>query len=203
MFTGIVQQVGRVVSVADGDGDRRVVIGADAHWCGGLAAGDSVAVNGVCLTVTDLDDGRFAADVSRETLARTTLGRFTAGTRVNLERALRAGDPLGGHLVSGHVDAVTRVRAVRRDGRSWRLQFDLPPELAHLVAPKGSACIDGTSLTVNEVERDRFGVNIVPHTMEMTIVGAYLPDTIVNLEADLLARYVARVLGREHDERAD
>lgn len=200
MFTGIIGQIGTVADVAETGGDLSLSIRAAAHWCADVESGDSIAVNGVCLTVTDCSREGFRADISRETLARTTLGRLTDGARVNLEKALRAGETLDGHLVSGHVDAVSRVLALRRDGRSWRLSVGLPRELAHLVAQKGSIAVDGTSLTVNEVESDRFGVNIVPHTMQMTIIGDYLPDTVVNLEADMIARYVARILGHEQGQ---
>lgn len=203
MFTGLIQQIGRVSGRRESGGDLRLEVGADPGWCAHIARGDSIAVNGVCLTVTGPAPDGFSVDVSRATLACTTLGRLTEGARLNLEKALRAGDPLGGHLVSGHVDAVSRVSALERDGRSWRLRIELPRQLAHLVARKGSICIDGASLTVNEVEAGHFGVNIVPHTMAMTIIGEYLPDTVVNLEADIIARYVARVLGQRHNEGAD
>lgn len=194
MFTGIVQHIGRLASSSEAGGDLRIGVATTPEWLAGTVDGDSIAVNGVCLTVSRLDAAAFMADASRETLGCTTIGQWKPGAPLNLEKALRAGDPLGGHLVSGHVDAVADVLECRRDGRSLRIRCSLPAHLAPLVAVKGSICIDGTSLTVNEVESDRFGVNIVPHTSEMTIVGGYAPGTRVNLEVDLVARYLARMI---------
>jgi riboflavin synthase len=142
-----------------------------------------------------LTNGGFVADVSRETLACTTLGDAAAGAAVNLELALRAGEPLGGHLVAGHVDGVGRLVSRREDGRSWRFEFEIPGTLARYVAPKGSICIDGVSLTVNEVEAARFGVNLIPHTLTVTTLGALQPGGRVNVEVDLLARYLERLAG--------
>lgn len=158
-----------------------------------FALGDSVCVQGVCLTVTQLDGTRFSADVSRETLAKTTLGTLKGGTRVNLEPSLRAGDPLGGHLVSGHVDAVGTLAGLAEEARSRRLQFELPEELMRFVAQKGSICIDGVSLTVNEIEGRRFGVNIIPHTYQVTTLGELAPGSRVNIEIDVIARYLDRL----------
>jgi riboflavin synthase len=158
--------------------------------------GDSVCVQGVCLTVTRLDGTRFCADVSRETLAKTTLGALKHGARVNLEPSLRAGDPLGGHLVSGHVDAVGTLADVAEEARSRRLQFELPEGLMRFVAPKGSICIDGVSLTVNEIEGRRFGVNIIPHTYQVTTLGELVPGSRVNIEIDVIARYLDRLMHR-------
>ncbi len=197
MFTGIVQQLGSLESRQEAGGDVRLSVATEPAWLEGVAAGDSIAVNGVCLTVVEFDRKSFATDVSNETLACTNLGALGSGARLNLEKALRASDPLGGHLVSGHVDAVTRVVAREPDGRSQRLWFAIPPGLAQFIAPKGNICVDGVSLTVNEVEPDRFGVNIIPHTSEVTVAGGYTPGTRVNLEVDLIARYVARILGHE------
>lgn len=197
MFTGIIQVVGSVVAAEPRGGDLQLRIEAASDWLAGTRSGDSIAVNGVCLTVTGLQATGFAADVSRETLACTGLGSLAAGDRVNLEQALAAGDKLGGHLVSGHVDAVTTVLGRSADARSVRFQFGLPERLAQFVAVKGNICVDGTSLTVNEVEADRFGVNIVPHTLQQTIIGDYRAGTRVNLEVDLIARYVSRVLSQE------
>ena len=140
------------------------------------------------------DAGGFAADVSNETLSLTTLGDLAPGSRVNLEPALRAGDPLGGHLVSGHVDGIGRVLSLTQDARSWRIRFETPPELARYVARKGSIAIDGVSLTVNEVEGREFGINIIPHTFEVTTIGGYAPGRRVNLEIDTIARYVERLM---------
>jgi riboflavin synthase len=160
-----------------------------------VAAGDSIAVNGACLTAVALQPGSFAADVSRETLDNTTLGTLTEGSRVNLETALTLGTPLGGHLVTGHVDGVGRLTARRQDGRSWRLEIEVPEALARYVARKGSVCVDGISLTVNEVQGARFGVNIVPHTMEATNLGERRPGDTVNIEVDIVARYLERLMG--------
>ena len=194
MFTGIVTQIGKLRERIPHDGDESLVFAVASDWLYGAAVGDSISVSGVCLTVTRNDGDAFAVDVSGETLSKTTLGQLEPGHAVNLERALSIGDALGGHLVSGHVDAVGEVVDRYADGQSVRIWFSLPAELAHLVAVKGSICVDGVSLTVNEVEADRFGVNIIPHTLEATVAGDYRPATKVNLEVDIIARYVARIL---------
>jgi riboflavin synthase len=156
--------------------------------------GDSICVQGCCLTVTEVSANTFAADVSRETLNLTTIGEFKPGTQVNLEPALRAGDALGGHLVSGHVDGVAQVLSLGGDARSTRVVIGVPPALARYVAPKGSVAIDGVSLTVNAVEAASFGVNLIPHTQTVTTLGRIKVGTRVNLEIDQVARYVARLL---------
>ena len=194
MFTGIILATGRIVSTTERGGDLELVIDASGLGSGRNALGDSVCVQGVCLTVTRLDGTRFSADVSRETLAKTTLGALKSGSRVNLEPSLRAGDPLGGHLVSGHVDAVGALACVAEEARSRRLQFELPEELMRFVAPKGSICIDGVSLTVNEIEGRRFGVNIIPHTYQVTTLGELVPGSRVNIEIDVIARYLDRLM---------
>lgn len=193
MFTGIVQSIGRLAAVTPKGGDAELTIEATGFDAARVAIGDSVSVQGVCLTVTRLTGSGFSADVSRETLARTTLGSLAPGAAVNLEPALRAGDPLGGHLVSGHVDAVGKLVSSRADARSSRLEFEVPVELARYVAPKGSVCLDGVSLTVNEVEDARFGVNLIPHTLAVTTLGKLRPGDPVNVEVDLLARYLERL----------
>ena len=194
MFTGIVQDMGRLIALEPRGGDVRLRVAVERLPLEAVRTGDSIAVSGVCLTVVEHDRGSFAADVSLETLSLTTLGELAPGSRVNLEPALRAGDPLGGHLVSGHVDGVGRVVSLAQDARSWRLRFATPPELARYVARKGSIAIDGVSLTVNEVEGGEFGVNIIPHTFEVTTIGSYAPGRRVNLEIDPIARYVERLL---------
>lgn len=194
MFTGLVEAVGEVVSVAPGEGSVRLRIAPGALPVEALAPGDSVAVNGVCLTVAGRDARGFDADVSRATLDCTTLGELDPGTRVNLERALALGERLGGHLVTGHVDGVARVVARTPEGDSERLAFEAPAALARYIARKGSVCVDGVSLTVNAVQGARFEVQIVPHTRRHTIVGEYCPGRRVNLEVDLLARYLERLL---------
>jgi riboflavin synthase len=195
MFTGIVQDVGSVRSIEPRGGDVRIVIGVQALDLGRTAIGDSVAVQGVCLTVAELLPGAFAADMSRETLSLTTLGELEAGSPVNLEPALRAGDPLGGHLVSGHVDGVAKVVRLAEDARSVRVEIDVPSALARYIARKGSVAVDGVSLTVNEVDGARFGVNLIPHTQHVTTLGRLQPGTRVNLEVDQVARYVERLIG--------
>ena len=194
MFSGIVAVVGRVRVREPRGGDLRLEFdGADAVVAG-CSVGDSIAVNGVCLTAVTIADRAFAADISSETIARTTLGALEAGSRVNLESPLRAGQPISGHFVSGHVDATARVLHLHEDARALRLEIELPAELAPYVVSKGSIAVDGVSLTVNQVLADRFGVAIIPHTRERTIIGGYRPGTIVNLEADLLARYLRSLL---------
>jgi riboflavin synthase len=194
MFTGIVTDLGRVREVIPG-GDTGFVI-ETGYDTGGIALGASIACAGACLTVIETAAGWFAVQASAETLARTTLGDWAPGTRVNLERSLRLGDELGGHIVAGHVDAVAALRGVRPDGDSLRLVVELPEAYAGAIAPKGSVALDGVSLTVNEVEGARFGVNIIPHTRRATTLGALRPGDRLNLEIDLLARYVARLMGR-------
>lgn len=193
MFTGIVQAVGRIAAVAGHGKDRRVTVAA-GPLLAGVRTGDSIAVGGVCLTVTGKRNGRFTADVSAETLAATTAGGWKAGTSVNLETALTPATPLGGHLVSGHVDGVGRLATRKPDGQSWRMRFTAPRSLARYIAAKGSVCIDGVSLTVNEIRGARFGVNIVPHTLRHTTLGRLKPGDPVNLEVDLIARYLERLI---------
>jgi riboflavin synthase len=196
MFTGIIVATGRLKSIADKGGDLELGIDAGSLDLARIAVGDSVSVQGVCLTATRLDGGAFYADVSRETLAKTTLGTLGSGARVNLEPSLRAGDPLGGHLVSGHVDAVGTLVSAVKDARSWRLQFELPEALMRYVAAKGSICIDGVSLTVNEVSGRRFDVNIIPHTHEVTTLGDLAPGAGANIEIDVIARYLERLMAQ-------
>lgn len=194
MFTGIIKGIGTVAEIESVGGDSRLIIDTGDADLGPIALGDSIAVSGVCLTATALDGRRFAADVSQETLSLTTLGALGVGSRVNLEAALRAGEPLGGHLVAGHVDGFGTLAEKTADARSWRLVFSVPVALSRFFAAKGSVCVDGISLTVNEVESDRFGVNLVPHTMAHTTLGAREVGDRVNLEIDVIARYLARLV---------
>ena len=199
MFTGIITDLGRIRSV-ERKGDTRFVFQTGAGTAD-LALGASVACSGACLTVVDKGPDWFAADVSAETLSKTTLGGWAEGRTVNLERALKLGDELGGHLVSGHVDGAGRLCSREAEGDSLRLVFEAPAELGRCIAPKGSVAVDGVSLTVNEVEdldggATRFGVNIIPHTAQETTLGALRDGDPVNLEIDLLARYVQRLLGK-------
>jgi riboflavin synthase len=194
MFTGIIQAIGEVRRLEPRGGDVRLVVATGKLALAGVNLGDSIAVNGVCLTAVALGAGDFAADVSRETLSLTTLGGLKTGSPVNLEKALTLATPLGGHLVSGHVDGVGEVLDRRDDGRSWRLRLRAPADLARYIAQKGSICVDGTSLTVNAVDGRDFELNIVPHTLTETIIGGYGPGARVNLEVDLIARYLERLL---------
>jgi riboflavin synthase len=194
MFTGIIQAIGRIQALEPRGGDLRLSLHGGTLEMDSVALGDSIAVNGVCLTVVALTPGGFAADVSRESLGLTSLGALKAGGRVNLEKALTLSSPLGGHLVSGHVDGMGRVLERRNDGRSLRLRIESPPRLARYIAAKGSICIDGASLTVNCVDAQGFELNIVPHTLQSTIIDSYREGWRVNLEVDLIARYLERLL---------
>jgi len=194
LFTGIVQDIGRVVARESRAGDERLTIACERLDLSRLNIGDSVCVQGCCLTAIEIAGSAFSADLSRETLSRTTLGALAIGSSVNLELALRAGDPLGGHFVSGHVDGVGRVTAMVGDARSQRVSIEVPGELLRYLAPKGSVAVDGVSLTINTVESMTFGVNLIPHTLTVTTLGALAPGSQVNLEVDQVARYVARLL---------
>jgi riboflavin synthase len=194
MFTGIVSAKGKISAVDRQDGQARFAIATGELDMAGVQLGDSIAVNGVCLTVIEFDAGSFSADLSRETLDLTTLGKIEADTSVNLERALALGDSLGGHMVTGHVDGVGTVRSVIPDAGSVRLAIEAPEPLARYVAQKGSVCIDGVSLTVNGVEGAVFNLMIVPHTQVATIIDGYQPGTRVNIEVDMIARYLERLM---------
>ena len=195
MFTGIVQGVGTVRAIEPRGGDVTLVIDTGAVSLSGVEVGGSIAVSGVCLTATRLAGAQFQADVSRETLSLTTLGERGVGARVNLEKALLAGQALGGHYVTGHVDGVGRLVSRHDDARSVRMEFEVPTGLARYVARKGSICIDGVSLTVNGAAGAGFDVNLVPHTLAMTTLGELAPGSRVNLEVDIIARYVERMMG--------
>ena len=191
MFTGIVTDIGEIRQL-EHRGDLRARIGT-AYDTGGIDIGASIACSGVCLTVITLGPDWFEVEISAETLDKTTLGSWREGTRVNLERALKVGDELGGHIVSGHVDGLAEIVAMTPEGDSIRYTFEAPEALAKFIAPKGSVALDGTSLTVNEVDGCRFGVNIIPHTQTVTTWGGSQVGDKVNLEIDTLARYVARL----------
>jgi riboflavin synthase len=193
MFTGIVTDLGRVRRLHRGELVELTV--ATAFDTASIPIGASIACSGVCLTVIRVAPGEFTVQASAETMACTTIGEWIEGTPVNLERSLRAGDELGGHLVAGHVDAVGRIVERRPDAESVRFVFEIPKELAPFIASKGSVAVDGVSLTVNEVSPAGFGVNIIPHTLACTSFGAAVPGQRINLEIDLIARYVARLLG--------
>ena len=194
MFSGIVQATGSVAGVESAGTDRRFTFDAGGLELDDVASGESICVNGVCLTVVGRAGRSFIADASAETLSCTTLGRLVRGSPVNLEKALAVGDRLSGHFVSGHVDGVGRVVAMEPDGRSLRVEFDAPPALERYWARKGSVCVDGTSLTINDARDNRFAVNVIPHTLEQTLFSTYRPGTEVNLEVDLLARYLEQLL---------
>lgn len=202
MFTGLVTDIGEVVSREDGDGVSRFAI-ACAYPADSIQPGASIACGGPCLTATtiEMQNGRtiFTVDVSGETLDRTTVGSWQPGSRVNLERSLRQGDELGGHLVTGHVDGVAPIVAREEDGDTVRFTFDAPPPLHRFIAEKGSVCLDGTSLTVNGVAQNRFWVTLIPHTLAVTTWADRGPGDLVNLEVDLLARYVARLKETEYE----
>lgn len=199
MFTGIIETLGTVAGVEPRGGDLRLLIDAGGLPLDQVRLGDSIAVNGVCLTVVEVAGNGFAADVSVETLAHTTAGSWQVGTRVNLEQALTPEKRLGGHIVSGHVDGVGEVLGRHSDARSERFRLRVPPGLARYVAPKGSIAVDGTSLTVNAVEGDEFDINIVPHTLANTVIGGYGSGSRVNLEVDVIARYLERLLQGTRD----
>jgi riboflavin synthase len=202
MFTGIITHLGRIKAVSDGDGGRRLEVASDLDLSR-LPIGASVAHSGVCLTVADKSAetgvGSYAVYASPETLARTTMGNWQVGDRVNLETSLRLGDELGGHLVFGHVDGVGRIVALDAIGESWRVEIELPDALRPLVAVKGSISVDGISLTVNEVTATTIGLMIIPHTWEATTLQHRALGGAVNLEADMLARYVARQLALQQE----
>jgi riboflavin synthase len=199
MFTGIIVGTGQVSSLAHKGGDLELGIDAAALDFSRIAIGDSISVQGACLTVTRKAGSSFYADVSRETMAKTTLGSLQPGSRVNLEPSLRAGDALGGHWVSGHVDAVGKLKALVQDARSWRMEFELPAAFMRFVAPKGSICVNGVSLTVNSVEGRRFDVNVIPHTHKATTLGELKIDDGVNIEIDVIARYLDRLMSRTEE----
>jgi len=193
MFTGIVTDLATVAEVTPGLAAKRFRL-ATSYELATVAVGASIACNGCCLTVVEKGPGWFAADASQETLSKTTLGTWKVGDKVNLERPLKLGDELGGHMVLGHVDGVATVKAIRDEAGSKRYTITPPRDLAKFVAAKGSVCLDGVSLTVNEVDDTSFGVNIIPHTQAVTTFGGLKPGSLVNMEIDTLARYVARLI---------
>ena len=194
MFTGIIQAVGEIAAMEPSGGDMRLRVHTGKLPLGDVGLGDSIATNGVCLTVTSLPGDGYWADVSVETLDFTTLGNLSPGASVNLEKALTPESRLGGHIVSGHVDGVGEVVSLGEDARSWRFVFRAPDNLAKYIAHKGSICVDGTSLTVNTVNGAEFELNIIPQTMAETVFGEYKPGTKVNLEVDVIARYLERLV---------
>ncbi|MCS5587320.1 MAG: riboflavin synthase [Porticoccaceae bacterium] len=194
MFTGIISAIGEIVKLEEKQGDVRLSIATGDLGIEDVRLGDSIACNGVCLTAVEIMEKGFVADVSVETLSLTSIGDWKTASRINLEKAMRASDRFGGHIVSGHIDGLGEVVFLHEDARSWRLRIKAPAELAKYIAQKGSITVDGTSLTVNAVEGAEFELNIVPHTMLHTIMGDYQVGTRVNLEVDLVARYLERLL---------
>ena len=199
MFTGIIKAKGTIGAMDKRGGDVRLSVRSAGLPWSDYEPGESIAVNGVCLTAVALHEDGFDTDVSVETLDVTALGGLTVGSSVNLEPAISLGERLGGHLVSGHVDCTGRVLSRAADARSMRLAIEIPKEYARYVAKKGSVCIDGVSLTVNEVSGNTFELNIIPHTAEVTIIDDYAAGTVVNVEVDLLARYLERLLDKDGD----
>ena len=203
MFTGIIEAIGKVKRIEPVGGDMRLTVDVQSLDMSDVKLGDSIAVNGVCLTAVKFDQNSFVADVSNESISLTSLKLLKAGSLVNLEKALLPTTRLGGHLVSGHVDGLGQVVNIADDGRSIKYTIQVPAELKRYIAVKGSICIDGTSLTVNAVNDDRFDINIVPHTQEKTIIKEYKSGTEVNLEVDLVARYLESLLLHSSDEKKE
>lgn len=194
MFTGIIQATGTIADLQEKGGDIAMAVNTGKLELSDVELGDSIAVNGVCLTVVEMTESSFTADVSRETLSLTSLAEISTGSKVNLEKALTLQTRLGGHLVSGHVDGLGEVLARKNDGRSEHFTIKVPDDLAKYIAAKGSITIDGVSLTVNRVDGSNFEINIVPHTLQETIIEQYQPGTKINLEVDVVARYLERLI---------
>ena len=199
MFTGIIKDRGTIAAISRQGGDVRLTVRSSALPWSDFEVGESIAVNGVCLTAVALHDDGFDTDVSVETLSVTGLGKLEVGSPVNLEPSISLGERLGGHLVSGHVDCTGTVTSRAADARSIRLVIEIPAEYSRYVAKKGSVCVDGVSLTINEVSGNRFELNIIPHTADVTIIDDYSVGTVVNVEVDMLARYIERLLSKDGD----
>ena len=200
MFTGIIETVGEVVAKELREGDVKLTLKADESYLEAVMLGDSIACNGVCLTVVDRTSNQFMLDVSVETLSLTTIGDWDVGSKVNLEQAMIASSRFGGHIVSGHIDRIGEIIDIAEDARSWRMTVRVPKNIRQYIAKKGSICVDGVSLTINSVEDSEFSVNIVPHTLSHTIIGDYKLNQKVNLEIDTIARYVERLVSLSHSE---
>ena len=203
MFTGIVAATGQLLSRESYDEDLRIRFEVPPQLMAGCKVGDSISISGVCLTMLEPDETGFSADLSAETLDKTSLGNRETGDSVNLELAMRASDRLGGHMVSGHVDGLATLVSRLEDGRSERFVFETDHSLARFIASKGSVCLDGVSLTVNDVDDNRFGICIIPHTLEVTTLGSLAEGEVVNLEVDLIARYLDRLNQYGHSEDGD
>ena len=199
MFTGIIQSIGKIISITVGSVDTRLSVNVGNMPFDDVEMGESISINGACMTVVAFDKNSFSVDVSKESLAMTTLGRLKTGSTVNLERAMRLSDRLGGHLVSGHVDGVGQITQRVTEGRSVRFGIRVPDELAKYIAHKGSVCIDGVSLTVNEVKGTEFSLQIIPHTLQETIFNRYSIGDQVNIEVDIIARYLESLLLKKEE----
>ena len=200
MFTGIIDTVGEVVAKELREGDVKLTLKADKSYLEAVMLGDSIACNGVCLTVVDRTSNQFMLDVSVETLSLTTIGDWDVGSKVNLEQAMIASSRFGGHIVSGHIDRIGEIIDITEDARSWRMTVRVPKNIRQYIAKKGSISVDGVSLTINSVEDNEFSVNIVPHTLSHTIIGDYKLNQKVNIEIDTIARYVERLVSLSHSE---
>ena len=200
MFTGIIETVGEVVAKELREGDVKLTLKADESYLEAVMLGDSIACNGVCLTVVDRTSNQFMLDVSVETLSLTTIGDWDVGSKVNLEQAMIASSRFGGHIVSGHIDRIGEIIDIADDDRSWRMTVRVPKNIRQYIAKKGSISVDGVSLTINSVEDNEFSVNIVPHTLSHTIIGDYKLNQKVNIEIDTIARYVERLVSLSHSE---
>ena len=200
MFTGIIETVGEVVAKELREGDVKLTLKADESYLEAVMLGDSIACNGVCLTVVDRTSNQFMLDVSVETLSLTTIGDWDVGSKVNLEQAMIASGRFGGHIVAGHIDQIGEIIDIADDARSWRMTVRVPKNIRKYIAKKGSICVDGVSLTINSVEDSEFSVNIVPHTLSHTIIGDYKLNQKVNIEIDTIARYVERLVSLSHSE---
>ena len=200
MFTGIIETVGEVVAKELREGDVKLTLKADKSYLEAVMLGDSIACNGVCLTVVDRTSNQFMLDVSVETLSLTTIGDWDLGSKVNLEQAMIASSRFGGHIVSGHIDRIGEIIDITEDARSWRMTVRVPKNIRQYIAKKGSISVDGVSLTINSVEDNEFSVNIVPHTLSHTIIGDYKLNQKVNIEIDTIARYVERLVSLSHSE---
>ena len=200
MFTGIIETVGEVVAKELREGDVKLTLKAEESYLEAVMRGDSIACNGVCLTVVDRTSNQFMLDVSVETLSLTTIGDWDVGSKVNLEQAMIASSRFGGHIVSGHIDRIGEIIDIADDARSWRMTVRVPKNIRQYIAKKGSICVDGVSLTINSVEDNEFSVNIVPHTLSHTIIGDYKLNQKVNIEIDTIARYVERLVSLSHSE---
>ena len=201
MFTGIIEAIGNIESIEDIDSDKRFLLNTNLLDLSDVKRGDSVCVNGVCLTVVELEDKGFSTDVSLETLSCTTFNDLTAGDPVNLEKALQVSSRLSGHMVSGHVDGKGKIQKKYTEARSERFEINFPAELGKYICKKGSICIDGVSLTINDADKSMFSVNIIPHTLKETIFSEYIEGKLVNLEVDIVARYMESLIADDSQER--